>query len=51
MNPNNSAHRLCNILEKAIETGDDQPDTTVVIGRAMGLEDTSDRCFMTDFLS
>lgn len=49
MNKNNSAHRLCNILEKAIEIGGDQQDTTVVIGRAMGIEDTSDKCFMTDF--
>jgi hypothetical protein len=49
MNQNNSAHRLCNILEKAIETGSDQQDTTLVIGRAMGIEDTSDKCFMTDF--
>jgi hypothetical protein len=49
MTENNSAHRLCNILEKAIETGNDQLDTILVIGRAMGIEDTSDKYFMTDF--
>jgi hypothetical protein len=50
MNQNNSAHRLCNILEKAI-AGDNQPDTdtTLAIGKAMGIEDTSNLCFMTDF--
>jgi hypothetical protein len=49
MNQNNSAHRLCTILEKAIEIEGDQKDTTAIIGTAMGIEDISDRCFMTDF--
>jgi hypothetical protein len=49
MNQNNSAHRLVNILEKAIEIAGDEKDTTAVIGKAMGVENTSNRYFMTDF--
>jgi hypothetical protein len=49
MNQNNSAHRLCTILEKAMDIEGDQKDTTAIIGNAMGIEDITDRCFMTDF--
>lgn len=49
MNQNNSAHRLCTILEKALEIGNEQKDTTIAIGTAMGIENISDRCFMTEF--
>jgi hypothetical protein len=49
MNNNNAAHRLCSIIEKAIETEGQQNDTCIVIGRAMGIDDFSNRSFMTDF--
>ncbi len=51
MNHNNSAHRLCAILEKAVAIENPEQDTTAVIGRAMGIEDISDRCFMTNFFA
>jgi hypothetical protein len=49
MNQNNSAHRLCNILEKAVAMQGGEEDTTLIIGRAMGIQDFSNKCFMTDF--
>jgi hypothetical protein len=49
MNQNNSAHRLCTILEKAMDIEGDQKDTTAMIGNAMGIEDITDRRFMTSF--
>jgi hypothetical protein len=49
MNQNNSAYRLCTILDKAMKVGDEQKDATAAIGIAMGIKDISDRRFMTDF--
>ena len=51
MNQNNSAHRLFTILEKATQIGGNEKDTSAVIGKAMDIQDISNRCFMTDFFT
>jgi hypothetical protein len=49
MNNNNAAHRLCHIIEKAVDSEGEQKDTCIAIGEAMGISDFSNRSFMIDF--
>jgi hypothetical protein len=49
MQQSNSGRRLCNILEKAVKEGDKEAPIYTVIGLALGVEDVSNKYFLTDF--
>jgi hypothetical protein len=49
MQQSNSGRRLCNILEKAVEEGNKEAIIYTVIGSALGVEDVSNKYFLTDF--
>lgn len=49
MQQSNSGRRLCNILEKAVEEGNKEAAIYTVIGSVLGVEDVSNKYFLTDF--